>query len=253
MADEIQWITVRGRHIPLGKGETAQDAIKRVFNSERSKSVAKHNEDVKEQQIKKAQEERDRLNREHDTDNSRFREIDNKKFNKLVAKAKESQSLTKRWRVDVHKPEEYDEKGAKVFVSKGGNSTVAVTADGDIISVCKRTTDHTIRGKDLMEHAVAMGGKKLDSFGGNHRFYVACGFEPVSWTPFSVKYAPPGWAESKCAQEPVVFYKYVGKGNVKNTRLKDFLANTKPFTGDDGYDDAYAYRDKQIKSRKENK
>ena len=64
MADskDIQWITVNGRHIPLGAGETKEQAIKRVFDKEHAKSVANHNEDVKMRQIEQANAERERLN-----------------------------------------------------------------------------------------------------------------------------------------------------------------------------------------------
>ena len=170
-------------------------------------------------------------------------------FNKAISEARESRPIDDKWRVDVHETADYE--GCKLYKSDGG-STIAVK-DGDIISVCKKIDDETTSGKELLARAVKMGGVKLDSFEGNHRFYTKCGFEPVSWTPFNEEYAPDGWKESGCKPENVIFYKYVGIGNVKNTDVSKFMAETKPFTGDSGYDDAYAYRDSQINNRRAKK
>ena len=170
-------------------------------------------------------------------------------FNQSITDARESRSKEDKWRVDVHSAQEYDEKGCKMWKSNGG-STVAVTSEGDIISVCKHSNDTETKGRQLLEKAVQMGGIKLDSFAGNHDFYTRCGFEPVAWTPFNVEYAPDGWRESGQPEEPVVFYKYVGKGNVKYTDFERFKADVKPHTGENGYDDAYRYRDSQLKKKK---
>lgn len=173
-----------------------------------------------------------------------FGKSDTKTFASAVASARDNCSEDKRWRVTAHTEEELenDYPGAKLHVTKNG-STVAVTADGDIISVCKNPGDK-LSGRDLMKIAVENGGTKLDSFAGNHDFYIKCGFEPVSWTPFNEAYAPDGWRKGVDNPEPVVFYKYTGK--TSKTTLKDFLANTKPFEGDDGYYNAMVARDKEI-------
>lgn len=172
-----------------------------------------------------------------------------KEFVTSIERAKVSRPFKDRWRVDVHTEKEYDEKRCKCWKSKGG-STVAITSDGDIISVCKYKDDPTASGSLLLERAVKMGGIKLDSFAGNHNFYVKNGFEPVSWTPFSIQYAPPGWNKN-FKQEPVIFYRYVGKGRVKNIDVANFLADkSKCFTGDDGYNNAMKYRDNEIKRLK---
>lgn len=177
-------------------------------------------------------------------ESGKFGKADNKTFAGAVADARDSVAEDKRWRVTAHTEEELknDYPGAKLHVTDGG-STVAVTADGDIISVCGAKGD-VIRGKGLMDLAVKNGGKKLDSFSGNHDFYIKCGFEPVSWTPFNEAYAPDGWRKGIDKPEPVVFYKYTGKK--VTTKLADFLANTKPFEGDDGYDRAMEARNKSM-------
>lgn len=244
MADRepIGWITVSGVHVPLFEGESKQDAINRA--------IAKHNEDKKEADIKRNQAEAKEAHDRLSSNNSEFHSVNSDKFSQTVQEAKDSRDAKDRWRVDVHKPNEYDERNCKMYTNAHG-SVVAVDKNGDIISVCKSAKDGTRGGgAKLLQQAVALGGRKLDSFAGNHDFYTKNGFEPISWTPFNPNYAPDGWKESGCKKENVVFYAYVGKGNVKYTGLSGlhkFLSDTKPFTGDSGYDDAYAYRDSKIK------
>lgn len=92
-ADDIQWITVKGRHIPIGAGESKEDAIKRAFGSnEKSVSTPKSDtkkensdkvstqkkvekksetaEDKKQKQIANAKEQADKLNKEQEYQNS---------------------------------------------------------------------------------------------------------------------------------------------------------------------------------------
>lgn len=163
-------------------------------------------------------------------------------FHDAVASAKASCDEKVRWRVDVHDPSDYE--GVNLHVTKGG-STVAVTEDGDIISVCHAAGDKT-RGWQLMKMAVENGGVKLDSFAGNHDFYMAQGFSPVSWTSFNTLYAPEGWTEGKHAKEPVIFYKYTGE-NTKPISVQEFLSNTPECKGDSGYEDAMKIRDNSLR------
>lgn len=167
----------------------------------------------------------------------------NEQYHNTIATAKEAQSENKRWRVDVHEAGDYE--GCKKIVSEGG-SCAAVTPDGDIISVCKNPNDKTVSGRDIMAKAVEEGGVKLDSFAGNHDFYVKCGFEAISATPFNEQYAPEGWKAGRDAPELVVAYKYVGKGNVKNVTEEQMKASVKIFEGENGYDEMIAFRDAQI-------
>lgn len=225
-----QWITVHGIHVPLFEGETVKDAVSRMKNN---KTAGPKNKDSKVSGTKKTINNHRAYKFESETPNN---------FNKSINSARESRPLKDKWRVDVHTADEYVDKGCKCYKSDGG-STVAVTSDGDVISVCKHKNDKAVSGKALLSEAVKMGGKKLDSFAGNNSFYVSCGFEPIAHTPFNKKYAPDGWTASGCGEESVVFYKYVGVGKVKNTDW----TKTKKFVGDDGYDNAYAYRDEYLK------
>lgn len=156
-----------------------------------------------------------------------------------MEKARESLSEENRWRVDIHDIEDY--KNDKLFVSKGG-SCVAIEPNGNIISVCKKNGDETVRGKDLIKYAVGNGGDRLDAFGkGLYSFYTKQGFEPVSWTPFNEKYAPEGWDKKRDEPEPVIFYKYTGK--VTNETFEEFKNRVKPSVN---YDMAMEIRDKEI-------
>ncbi len=164
------------------------------------------------------------------------------KFNERLQKAKAGLPEEKAWRVDsTHTDEEYAHD--KLF-AVGNGSTVAVTPDGDIISVCRADGD-IVRGSQLLQLAVQNGGVKLDAFGPElYRFYTKNGFEPVSWTPFNKDYAPPGWVEGRDNYEPVIFYRYTG--NMTADSYERFLMKREPCTGDNGYDEAKAIRDKQI-------
>lgn len=204
---------------------------------------------LKDKQIERSKEEGAKLTGSTTSSFVKFRQIKSTEFHKSIDEAKNSRPEADRWRVDVHDAKDYDDRECKLFVTAGG-STVAVDKDGDIISVCRKSGDVRGVGAELLAEAVRNGGVKLDSFGGNHKFYTSNGFEPVSWTPFNEQYAPPGWKDSGCGKEEVIFYRYVGKGNVKYTDKEAFLRDTKPFTGDDGYDNAQKYRDSQIRRKK---
>lgn len=148
----------------------------------------------------------------------------------------------KAWRVTAHTQKEFDDDyhGATLHITKGG-STVAVTESGDIISVCKNPND-SMKGKTLIKFAVANGGKKLDSYSGNHGFYVKCGFEPVSWCKFDEKYAPSDWVKGRDKAEPIIFYKYTGKKS-KYEKPEQFISAVK---ASKDYDTAQSVRDNSI-------
>ena len=222
----VGWFTSEGQHIPIHKGESKQDAFNRAVGK-------------REREIRANKEEADKRNVENSSAPSSLKQVDSKQFEKDLTKARDTRPDQDKWRVDEHTKEQLDERGCKCYTSQGG-STVAVDKNGDIISVCKAKGDRTVTGADLMRHAVKMGGTKLDSFYGNDRFYVANGFQAVSWTPFSRKYAPDGWDKSGCKGESVVFYKFVGVGKAVHIPL----TKLPKFTGKDGYDNAMAYRDK---------
>lgn len=95
--------------------------------------------------------------------------------------------------------------------------------------------------------AVNNGGDRLDSYEGNHGFYIRNGFEPVSWCKWDQKYKPPGWKPGRDHPEDVIFYKYTGKRAPKNVNWRTDLEGFKKRVKASGnYDKAQAKRDKSI-------
>ena len=185
------------------------------------------------------------------SENSRITEVKPKSFRNTLINAKESQDANKRWRVDVHDLNDYIEDNDRLFVTRGG-STIAVTPSGDIISVCKNTKD-SIFGSELLARAVQMGGVKLDSYEGNHKFYTKNGFEPVSWCEWNEKFKPDDWNENRDKREPIIFYRYVGHPVTETAEA--FMARvpaSKGINPDTGkYDPDYDYGAAQMVSDKQ--
>lgn len=253
--DKIRWITTEsGTHIPLdddGKavGGFAKGQKFPSAKSEPSKPASdtpEHKADPQHKSEPKASSSNESSPATAASPKS-FGSADAPNFAKSLKTAYDKMEETapeKAWRVTVHTQQELEEEypGAKLHITEGG-STVAVTKDGDIISVCGNPGDK-LRGKDLLKLAVENGGKKLDSYSGNHGFYVKCGFEAVSWCEFDEQYAPPGWVKGRDKPEPVIFYKYTGKSN-QSLNEQDIF-NSIPASAD--YDAAQSARNQSIES-----
>ena len=160
-------------------------------------------------------------------------------FARAITKAKKSLPDDISWRVTAYGPDDY--VGKKLHVTSGG-STVAVTPEGDIVSVCKAAGDKT-SGRELIAEAVKNGGIKLDSYDGNHVFYQKCGFEPVSWCKWVDDYAPDDW-RPEYGRENIVFYRYTGEVPDKVKPISDFYASV---PASSSYDEAMELRDRLIK------
>lgn len=254
-SDKIRWITTEsGMHIPLddeGKavGGFAKGQKFPSAKSEPSKPASdtpEHKADPQHKSEPKASGSKESSPAPAVAPKS-FGGADAPSFAKSLKTAYDKMEETapeKAWRVTVHSQQELEKEypGAKLHITDGG-STVAVTKDGDIISVCGNPGDK-LRGKDLLKLAVENGGKKLDSYSGNHGFYVKCGFEAVSWCEFDEQYAPPGWVKGRDKPEPVIFYKYTGQSN--QSRNEQDIFNSIPASAD--YDAALAARNQSIES-----
>lgn len=254
-SDKIRWITTEsGTHIPLddeGKavGGFAKGQKFPSAKSESSKTTSdtpEHKADPQHKSEPKASSTNESSPATAASPKS-FGSADAPSFAKSLKTAYDKMEETapqKAWRVTVHTQAELEEEypGAKLHITDGG-STVAVTKDGDIISVCGNPGDK-LRGKDLLKLAVENGGKKLDSYSGNHGFYVKCGFEAVSWCEFDEQYAPPGWVKGRDKPEPVIFYKYTGKSS-QSLNEQDIF-NSIPASAD--YDAAQSARNQSIES-----
>ena len=254
MADEKEndgvWRTVCGRRIFIRKGQSLTDAMR-----ESGKFKKSDIDSAKPASAKTAP--KSETPKQYGGKSSKEFAIASKAVK--TATAKESPHTA--WRVTAHTQEELDRDypGAKLHVTDGG-STSAVTKDGDIISICRKPGDST-NGKQIMAEAVKNGGTKLDSYSGNHGFYLKCGFEPVSWCDWDDEYAPDDWKtvngftddswKSKSdktfavKREPIIFYKYTGK--VTTGTASQFMENV---PASKSYDDARSARDKSMEDKK---
>lgn len=256
-SDKIRWITTEsGTHIPLddeGKavGGFAKGQKFPSAKSEPSKPASdtpEHKADPQHKSEPKASSSNESSPATAASPKS-FGGADAPSFAKSLKTAYDKMEETapqKAWRVTVHTQAELEEEypGAKLHITDGG-STVAVTKDGDIISVCKNPDD-SLRGKDLLKMAVANGGKKLDAYSGIFGFYTKCGFEPVSWCEFDEQYAPPDWVKGRDEPEPVIFYKYTGNKSQFEDANEFFAAV--PASAD--YGAAQETRDGQVEEEK---
>lgn len=255
--DKIRWITTEsGTHIPLGdEGEAVGGFAKgQKFPSAKSEpskpasDTPEHKADPQHKSEPKASGSKESSPAPAVAPKS-FGGADAPSFAKSLKTAYDKMEETapeKAWRVTVHSQQELEEEypGAKLHITDGG-STVAVTKDGDIISVCKNPDD-SLRGKDLLKMAVANGGKKLDAYSGIFGFYTKCGFEPVSWCEFDEQYAPPDWVKGRDEPEPVIFYKYTGNKSQFEDANEFFAAV--PASAD--YGAAQETRDGQVEEEK---
>ena len=174
-------------------------------------------------------------------DKVKFATSNVKTFTKKLNAAKKAQKVENQWRVTGMSPQELKEwhPNAKLHVTDGG-STIAVDG-GDIVGVCKNPGDN-LNGRQILAFAVKNGGKKLDSYSGNHKFYIDNGFEPVSWCKWDEQYAPDGWRKGIDQPEDIIFYKYTGKKSQYDTAQKFFDA----VPASEDYDSAYAERDRTL-------
>lgn len=204
-------------------------------------------------------------------DKIRFSTASPKTFVKKLAQAKAAQDPTKGWRVTGLSKEELAEyhPRAKIHVTDGG-STIAIDK-GDIVAVCVGPKDGKggfQSGGSLLQFAVKNGGTKLDSYTGNHEFYIKNGFEPVSWCKWDDDYANDEWLKVngytreqwdamdkkpsdeklKVPREPIIFYKYVGIG--KTTYPKNNVnAFLEKVEASDDYDSAMEKRNKSMEGK----
>lgn len=204
-------------------------------------------------------------------DKIKFSTASPKKFVQKLAQAIKTQDPAKGWRVTGLTQAELaaNHPNAKIHVTDGG-STIAIDK-GDIVAVCVGEGDGKNgfqSGGSLLQFAVKNGGTKLDSYTGNHSFYVKNGFEPVSWCEWNDDFAGDEWikangytpeqwskmeekpsdSELKVPREPIVFYKYVGKGKTTySLNVKDFLEKNE---ASPDYDSAKKKRDNDLEGKR---
>lgn len=112
---------------------------------------------------------------------------DPERFRRAIAKEKVRNKNG--WMVDVH--DDYSEE--KCFLTKDGKAGVAVTKDGDIVSLFSSVGGDN-RSEKLIMMAIENGGCKCDCYGGGlQNIYARFGAEAVGRTPFNREYAPDAW------------------------------------------------------------
>ena len=112
--------------------------------------------------------------------------------------------------VELKSPEEY--AGMKLFLTEGGHSGVAVTPDGDIVSLFNNKQESGVRrgSTQLLLNALSEGGKKLDNYDGNlSDIYEQHGFIPVVKVRFDEEFTPPGW-KKEWGQPYIIFWVHNG-------------------------------------------
>lgn len=137
------------------------------------------------------------------------------KYIKLGKKANK-----KGWMVTAHSGKKYAKDGTKTYLTKDRKSGVAVTKDGDIVSVFSRAEGGGRMGK-LIPFAIYKGGKKCDCYaGGLQNMYARYGAKATGRTKFDERYAPSDWDGSKHDVMAMIFPDF-------NTMLRSYNSDAK--------------------------
>lgn len=162
------------------------------------------------------------------------------------------------WAVTPKTVEELE--NCRTFLSEDGGVGFALAPNGDIEAVFRNQTRHP-QGKamrSVLPQAIANGGTKLDCYGsGLAKVYAyAGGMIPVCRVTFDPEFANPGWTPDK-GQPDVVFMMVtdtdadtiIQKQGTYHLPTEEEIAALPLFTGETGYDDAAAYRDRLLEER----
>ncbi len=147
--------------------------------------------------------------------------------------------------VTAHDVSEYGD--IKMFLDDDNGVGVAVTKDGDIVSVFKNPNISKSRKavSSILLTAIDNGGVKLDNYnGGLSQMYLNHGFIPVARTAFVDEYAPSDWNYERDGRPDIIFWMHNGNDvetvarNIGTQEMPDLKAL--PLME---YDEAAAYRD----------
>lgn len=154
--------------------------------------------------------------------------------------------------VAQHTVEEYGDM--LLLTGDNGNVGVAVTPDGDIVSVFKNP-ESLAKGavSSILLTAIENGGIKLDNFNGKlSDMYAGHGFIPVSRCAFNREFAPSDWNYAEFKEPDIIFWMHNGESaetvasKIGSYPVYDF--SKIPLFPD--YDSAMQYRDEQIERLK---
>lgn len=151
--------------------------------------------------------------------------------------------------VTQHEVSEYANDA--LFLSADGNTGVAVTPDGDIVSVFKNPQSKAKKAvSSILLTALENGGVKLDNFnGGLSRMYWNHGFIPVARAAFDPEFAPSDWNYARDGQPDIIFWVHNGEDAQTVARRIGERGDLPDLTKLPvmSYDEAAAYRDTIIK------
>lgn len=142
----------------------------------------------------------------------------------------------------------------KMFLGDDNGVGVAVTKDGDIVSVFKNPNISKSRKavSSILLTAIDNGGVKLDNYnGGLSQMYLNHGFIPVARTAFVDEYAPSDWNYERDGRPDIIFWVHNGDNadltarNIGTQEMPDLTAL--PLME---YDEAAKYRDSLIPSKR---
>lgn len=153
--------------------------------------------------------------------------------------------------VTQHEVSEYANDA--LFLSKDGNTGVAVTPDGDIVSVFKNPQGKAKKAvHSILLTALENGGVKLDNFDGAlSDMYWNHGFVPVARTAFDPEFAPTDWNYERDGQPDIIFWVHNGEDAQTVARRIGEYGDLPDLTKLPvmSYDEAAAYRDNILKQR----
>lgn len=153
--------------------------------------------------------------------------------------------------VTQHEVSEYANDA--LFLSEDGNTGVAVTPDGDIVSVFKNPNGKAKKAvHSILLTALENGGVKLDNFDGAlSDMYWNHGFIPVVRTSFDPEFAPTDWNYARDGQPDIIFWVHNGEDAQTVARRIGEYGDLPDLTKLPvmSYDEAAAYRDNILKQR----
>lgn len=153
--------------------------------------------------------------------------------------------------VTQHEVSEYANDA--LFLSEDGNTGVAVTPDGDIVSVFKNPNGKAKKAvHSILLTALENGGVKLDNFDGAlSDMYWNHGFIPVARTSFDPEFAPTDWNYARDGQPDIIFWAHNGEDAQTVARRIGEYGDLPDLTKLPvmSYDEAAAYRDNILKQR----
>ena len=155
--------------------------------------------------------------------------------------------------VTQHEVEEY--ANMQLFLDDTKGVGVAVTSDGDIVSVFKNPGTSRAKGSvsSILLTAIQNGGVKLDNFDGwLSDTYYDHGFIPVARTAFVDEYAPDDWNYERDGRPDIIFWIHNGESveqiaKTLGTREMPDLSQL-PLMD---YEEAAKYRDSLLANRNE--